>query len=53
MSRFVRLDFEFVCVCLCGQKKGGREKKGGQEGRAEIKSLNCCIFHLHLLFYGG
>lgn len=29
MSRFVRLDFEFVCVCLCGQKKGG----AGEERR--------------------
>lgn len=26
----------------CSRKKG-----------AEIKSLNCSIFHLHLLFYGG
>lgn len=30
MSRFVRLDFEFVCVCLCGQKKGaGEERRTG------------------------
>lgn len=36
---------------MCG--KEGSWWRGGQEARAEIKSLNCCIFHLHLLFYGG
>lgn len=34
------------------RQKGGWFK-GWQEARAEIKSLNCYIFHLHLLFYGG
>lgn len=31
VSRFVRLDFEFVCVCLCGQKKrgAGEERRTG------------------------
>lgn len=37
-----------VCVCLCVWPKKGAWFKGWQEGRAEIKSLNCYIFHLHL-----
>lgn len=41
----------FLYLCVCGQK--GDCFKGWQESRAEIKSLNCYIFHLHLLFYGG
>lgn len=36
MSHFVRLDFEFVCVCLCGQKKGGGRRK--EDRRVEQKS---------------
>lgn len=48
--RFPRAYF-YVCACVCGQKGDGF--KGWQESRAEIKSLNCYIFHLHLLFYGG
>lgn len=49
MQLGVRLE---VRVYVHARQKGGWFK-GWQEARAEIKSLNCYIFHLHLLFYGG
>jgi len=43
-SRRVIFPINLCCAAMheCSRKKG-----------AEIKSLNCSIFHLHLLFYGG
>lgn len=43
----------FGGACVRARPTKGGWFKGWQEARAEIKSLNCYIFHLHLLFYGG